>query len=170
MTQAHAGEQMPAAPIDRDEEIVSRRLIAWLDEVLAGRAPNTGRFCGNCYHPLAAERSECPHCSTATAEVPAVAKVPIEIIDAHRRRRGREGTVVRTIAWGGLTIGVTAALIPLAFGGVHWWTVTLFFGLMVFFYIFAANVANSLGDSWGYRWGLALFRRTWEQHIAERDS
>jgi hypothetical protein len=169
MVQIRAGDTAAMPPADPAEEIISRRLVAWLDEVLDGRAPNTGRFCGNCYHPLARERSECPHCGTSAAAVPAVAKVPIEIIDAHRRRRGREGAVVRSIAWGGLTLGVTAALLPLAFGGVHWWTASLFFGLMVFFYILAANLANSLGDAWGYRWGLALFRKTWERHIAARN-
>jgi len=52
--------------------------------------------------------------------------------------------------------------------GVTWWSATAFFGLMIFFYIFSANVANSLGDAWGYRWGLAIFRRAWEQHLAAR--
>ncbi|MEX1193438.1 MAG: hypothetical protein WD904_11270 [Dehalococcoidia bacterium] len=161
-----------AAPRDAQgegEEIISKRLIAWLDEVLAGRAPNTGRFCGNCYHPLQPDMTACPHCATATADTPAVAAVPLEIIDAHRRRRGREGTFVRTIAWGGLTMGVTASLVPLAFGGVHWWSFALFFALLVFFYLLAANLANSLGDAWGYRSGLAIFRRAWERHIAARD-
>jgi hypothetical protein len=172
VTRAQAGEISPSSPgggDDARDEVISARLVAWLDEVLAGRAPNTGRFCGNCYHPLSPERDRCPHCDTAVAAAPAVAAVPLEIIDAHRRRRGREGTVVRTIAWTGLTIGVAAALVPLAFAGVTWWSVTAFFGLMIFFYIFSANLANSLGDAWGYRWGLALFRRQWEAHIADRD-
>jgi hypothetical protein len=149
-------------------EIVSERLVAWLDEVLAGRAPNTGRFCGNCYHPLQPEHTACLHCDARVADIPAVASVPTEIIEAHRRRRGREGAVVRTIAWTGLTIGVTLALVPLAFGGVAWWTVSLFFGLMVFFYLLSANLANSLGDALGYRWGLAIFRRAWDKHLADR--
>lgn len=172
MTRAQAGE-IPSDSGDSSgspDEPISARLVAWLDEVLAGRAPNTGRFCGHCYHPLPPERSECPHCDTAVADVPAVESVPIEIIDAHRRRRGREGIVVRTIAWTGLTIGVVAALVPLAFAGVTWWSITAFFGLMIFFYIFSANLANSLGDFWGYRWGLALFRNRWERHLAERES
>ena len=138
--------------------------------MLAGRAPNTGRFCAACYQPLRETRDSCPHCHLAVAQRPPVAAVPREVIEAHRVRRGREGLVVRSIAWGGLTLGVIAALIPLAFGGVQWWTVTLFFGLMVFFYIFAANLANSVGDSIGYSWGLATFRRRWDAFVAERDA
>ncbi|HEY5639072.1 MAG TPA: hypothetical protein VIW01_03395 [Dehalococcoidia bacterium] len=170
MTQAKAGERPPGsgAPGDALDEIISARLISWLDEVLAGRAPNTGRFCGNCYHPRQAEADDCPHCGTPAAEARTVESVPLELIEGHRRRRGREGAVVRTIAWAGLTIGVSLALVPLAFGGVKWWSVTGFFGLMIFFYIFSANLANSVGDALGYRWGLAIFRRYWEQHLAER--
>lgn len=172
MTRAQAGEISPSSPDvadDARDEVISARLVAWLDEVLAGRAPNTGRFCGSCYHPLSPERDRCPHCDSAVADVPEVVAVPLQVIDAHRRRRSREGAVVRTIAWTGLTIGVAAALVPLAFAGVTWWSVTAFFGLMIFFYIFSANLANSLGDAWGYRWGLALFRRQWDAHIADRD-
>ena len=171
MTQAQAGDR-PSGPGasagDRDDEIVSARLVAWLDAVLAGRAPNAGRFCGNCYHPRQAKDDDCPHCGTSAAGAGTVESVPLEIIEAHRRRRGREGAVVRSIAWIGLTIGVVLALVPLAFAGVTWWSFTAFFGVMIFFYIFSANVANSLGDAWGYRWGLAIFRQAWERHLAAR--
>ena len=170
MTQAHAGERPSSseAPGGVWDEIVSARLVAWLDAVLAGRAPNAGRFCGNCYHPRQAKDDDCPHCGTSAAGAGTVESVPLEIIEAHRRRRGREGAVVRSIAWIGLTIGVVLALVPLAFAGVTWWSFTAFFGLMIFFYIFSANVANSLGDAWGYRWGLAIFRQAWERHLAAR--
>jgi len=170
VTQAPAGERSSSAEADGGarDEIVSARLVAWLDEVLAGRAPNTGRFCGSCYHPRQAEDADCPHCETSAAEAGTVERVPLDVIEGHRRRRSREGLVVRGIAWTGLTIGVAVALIPLAFAGVTWWSTSAFFGLMIFFYIFSANVANSLGDAWGYRWGLLIFRRHWEQHLAAR--
>lgn len=177
MTQApdrpvgQAGEHPASADQDqpgRGDEVISPRLISWLDEVLAARAPNTGRFCGNCYHPLSAERTECPHCGASTGDTPAVVSVPLEIIEAHRKRRGREGAVVRTVAWGGLTLGVTLSLVPLAFAGVKWWSAAAFFGIMFGFYILSANLANSVGDSLGYRWGLSGFRETWDRHMAER--
>lgn len=152
------------------EDIISQRLSDLLDEMLAGHAPNAGRFCGNCYHPLAPERDICPHCGTATAERPPTAALPREIIEAYRLRRGREGLVVRTFAWTGLTLGVIFALVPLAFAGVTWWSAALFFGTMLFFYIAAANLANSVGDAIGYRWGRAIFRKHWNAYVAQRDA
>lgn len=159
--------QERAAPDER--AIISARLTELLDDMLTGRAPNAGRFCGNCYHPLAAERDVCPHCGTPVSERAAVAAVPAEVIEAFRLRRGREGMVVRTFAWVGLTIGVVVVLLPLAIAGVRWWSFVSFFALMVLFYLLSANLANSVGDALGYRWGTAIFRRRWERFVAERD-
>ena len=153
-----------------DHEIVSARLTALLDDMLAGRAPNAGRFCGSCYHPLGPERETCPHCGISAIATPSTEAVPSEIIAAHRIRRSREGLVVRSFAWIGLTLGVIFALFPLAFAGVHWWTLILFFALLVFFYIFSANLANSVGDALGYRWGQTVFRRRWVAFTTGRDS
>jgi hypothetical protein len=152
-----------------DREILSERLLLLLDDVLAGQAPNAGRFCGYCYHPLSPERQVCTHCGRSTSEWSAVAAVPRPVIEMHKRRRGREGLVVRTIAWGGLTVGVIVALLPFVFGNVTLWTVLAFFGLLAFFYLFSANLANSLGDALGYGWGQSIVRREWTRFIAQRD-
>ena len=158
--------ESPGAP----REILSERLLLLLDDVLAGQAPNAGRFCGYCYHALSPEREVCTHCGRSTAERPAIAAVPRPVIEMHKRRRGREGLVVRTFAWGGLTIGVILALLPLAFANVSWLSVLAFFGLLAFFYLLSANLANSLGDSLGYRWGQSLVRREWTRFVSERDN
>ena len=76
-------------------EVFSERLLVLLDDVLAGRAPNAGRFCGYCYHPLAPERDVCPHCGRSTTEWAPADAVPRAVFAMHRRRRGREGLVVR---------------------------------------------------------------------------
>ncbi len=76
---------------------------------------------------------------------------------------------MRSFAWGGLAIGVIVALLPLAFAGVAWWSLVLFFGLLAFFYLFSANLANSLGDALGWRWGQSVIRRRWAKLVAERD-
>jgi hypothetical protein len=149
--------------------IISQRLSELLDDMLAGKAPNAGRFCGDCYHPLGKERKSCPFCGASVAEVPTVEAVPREIIEAHRRRRGREGLVVRTFAWAGLTAGVIIALLPLILAGISIWTGIAFLVLMFGFYVISANLANWIGDELGYRWGLATFRNRWDAHIAERD-
>jgi hypothetical protein len=140
-----------------------------LDDILTGNAPYAGRFCGNCYHPLAPERRTCPHCDRATAVTPAVGAIPPEVIEMYRLQRSREGLVVRTMAWSGLTIGVVVALLPLAFGDVTWWSVSAFFGLLLVFYLLSANLANTVGDALGYRWGQSLLRRRWETFVAKRD-
>jgi hypothetical protein len=151
-------------------EVHSERLLVLLDDILAGQAPNAGRFCGYCYHPLSAEREVCAHCGRSTSERPPSAAIPPRVIEMHRRRRGREGLVVRTLAWGGLTVGVIVALLPFVFADVSWWSVLAFFGLLAFFYLLSANLANSLGDSLGYRWGQSLVRREWGRFIRERDA
>lgn len=141
-----------------------------LDDILAGRAPNAGRFCGYCYHPLSAEREVCPHCDCATADRRPVEGLPRALVEMHRLRRKREGTVVRSFAWGGLTTGVIVSLLPFVIGGrVTVLTAGLFLGLLVFFYLFSANLANSVGDALGYRWGQSTIRRRWEKLVAERD-
>ena len=70
----------------------------------------------------------------------------------------------------GLSIGVCVALLPLILFGVIWWTFVAFFGLMLSFYLLSANLANSVGDSLGYAWGQAVFRRHWQRFVARRDA
>ena len=111
----------------------------------------------------------CPHCGRSSDAWPAVVSIPRDVIDAYRQRRSREGLVVRAIAWGGLTIGVSVALVPVAFAGITWWSALAFFGLLAFFYLLSANLANSLGDQLGYRWGRSLMRRRWQRFLAQRD-
>ena len=140
-----------------------------LDDILAGRAPNAGRFCGYCYQPLAEERTACPQCGRSTSDWPATEAIPKEVIQMQRKSRSREGTVVRGVAWGGLTIGVGLALVPVAFGGLTWWSAVGFFGLLGFFYLFSANLANSAGDALGYAWGQSILRKRWGRFVAQRD-
>jgi hypothetical protein len=149
--------------------VFSERLIALLDDILAVRAPNAGRFCGYCYHPLPVEREVCPHCGHGVADRRPVEAIPHPVIEMHKRRRGREGLIVRSIAWGGLTVGVCLALVPVAFGGLTWWSAVLFFGFLALFYLLSANLANSVGDSLGYSSGQAIVRKRWGQFLEERD-
>jgi len=140
-----------------------------MDDILQGRAPQAGRFCGYCYHPLAQDRALCPHCGRSPAVVPLADRIPDEVVEMHRKRRSREGLAVRTIAWGGLTLGVIAALLPLVFAGATWWSIASFFAILGGFYIGSANLANSLGDALGYRWGQSTVGRRWQAFVAERD-
>ncbi len=150
-----------------------------MDDVIQGKAPNAGRFCGYCYHPVPGAtrsvsadngRDACPHCGRSPADWPAVTRVPDEVFAMYRRQRSREAWVVRGIAWAGLTLGVVLGLLPLAISGVTWWTVFAFFGTMALFYIGSANLANSVGDAAGYRWGQSELRRRWKAFIRARES
>ncbi len=87
----------------------------------------------------------------------------------YRRQRSREAWVVRGTAWAGLILGVVLGLLPLAISGVTWWTVFAFFGTMALFYIGSANLANSVGDAVGYRWGQSELHRRWKAFIRERE-
>ena len=157
------------SPRGPDTEILSERLRELIEDILEGRAPNAGQFCGNCYHP-SAQITTCQHCGISSSEVAVAEAIPLEVIAMHQRRRGREGLVVRSFAWGGLTLGVTLALLPFVFGNVTVLTAVLFFGLLLVFYIGSANLANSVGDALGYRWGRSLFEKLWREFIAERES
>jgi uncharacterized membrane protein YbhN (UPF0104 family) len=95
--------------------------------------------------------------------------MPEAVFAMYRAQRSREGWTVRGIAWVGLTLGVVLGLLPLALFEVHWWTLLAFFGLMLLFYIGSANVANSVGDAAGYRWGQSVLRRRWEAFVRTRE-
>ncbi len=166
--------QEPALAAEGEgQSIFSQRLVGLLDDVLEGRAPNAGRFCGYCYHPSPPPQSPqedvCPHCGRSSTERPTVTRVPEAVFAMYRAQRSREGWAVRGIAWVGLTLGVVLGLLPLAFFGVKWWTFVVFFGLMLLFYIGSANVANSVGDAIGYRWGQSELRRRWDAFVRSRE-
>jgi hypothetical protein len=175
--------QEPALAAEGEgQSIFSQRLVGLLDDVLEGRAPNAGRFCGYCFHPLPSAGQSpqegpstglrtglCPYCGRSSTERPTVTRVPEAVFAMYRAQRSREGWAVRGIAWGGLTLGVVLGLLPLAFYGVNWWTLLAFFGLMFLFYVGAANVANSVGDAVGYRWGQAELQRRWDAFVRARE-
>lgn len=159
--------------LESQKGVLSERLTGLLEDVLEGRAPNAGRFCGYCYHLLPAPEESpeiCPHCGRSLDEWQPVTRVPEEVFAMYQAQRSREAWLVRGLAWSGLTAGVVLGLLPLAFFGVSWWTVVAFFGLMMLFYIGSANLANSVGDAVGYRWGQAALRKRWEAFVRARES
>lgn len=138
-------------------------------DILAGNAPNAGRFCGYCYSPLVAETNPCDHCGHDHRHWPLATRIPDEVLAIYRAQRSREGWVVRTIAYGGLIAGIVLGLLPIAFSDAAWWGIVAFFLILGFFYLAAANLANSLGDALAYRWGQRLVERRWQDFVAERD-
>ena len=149
--------------------IFSERLQALMADIMAGNAPNAGRFCGYCYSPLIGETDTCDHCRRASRDRPPARRVPDEVLAMYRAQRSREGWAVRSIAYGGLLAGIVLGLLPIAFSDAAWWGVVAFFVILGFFYVAAANLANTVGDAVGYRWGQSLLQRRWEEFVAERD-
>jgi hypothetical protein len=161
-----AGEA--ASPSER-APIVSERLQTLLEDILRAQAPNAGRFCGNCYNPLVDDAEECGHCGLSTAERPPVGQIPPEVFAMFRAQRLREAIPVRSLAWGGLAAGLSLALflmVVLPF----WWNVAASVATFVITYVAAANIANSLGDAIGYRWGQRVLEKRWQAFVRVRDS
>jgi len=168
-----AGE---AASAPERAPIFSARLQALLEDILRGQAPNTGRFCGNCYNPLADDTEQCGHCGLSTAQRPdgrppgrpPVRHIPPEVFGMLRAQRLREAIPVRSMAWGGLAAGLSLALflmVVLPF----WWNVgasVVAFGIS---YVAAANIANWLGDALGYRWGQRVLEKRWQAFATKRE-
>ena len=149
--------------------VFSERLRTLMADILAGNAPNAGRFCGYCYSPLAKEAHLCPHCGRSAGDWPPVTRVPEEVFAMYRAQRSREGWVVRTIAYGGLIAGIILGLLPIAIFAASWWSIIAFFAILGFFYVLAANLANSLGDAVAYRWGQRLVEHRWREFVRTRD-
>jgi len=85
-----------------------------------------------------------------------------------RAQRLREAIPVRSLAWGGLAAGLSLALflmVVLPF----WWNVGVSVVTFGVSYVAAANIANSLGDALGYRWGQRALEKRWQAFVEGRD-
>lgn len=82
-----------------------QRLQDRMDEILDRRIPNSGRFCGFCYARLARDIERCPYCSTETADLPTVERVPREALIIYREKKRTEERWV----YGGAMIGLLIA-------------------------------------------------------------
>lgn len=149
--------------------IFSGRLRTLMADVLAGNAPNAGRFCGYCYSPLIGETDTCDHCRRSSRDRPPARRIPDEVLTMYRAQRSREGWAVRTIAYGGLVAGIVLGLLPIAFSDAAWWGIVAFFAILGFSYLASANLANTVGDSLGYRWGQRLLERRWREFVRVRN-
>jgi len=165
-----------AASPTEGPSIFSARLQALLEDILRGQAPNAGRFCGNCYNPLAPsatsgqapDADRCTHCGLGTAQRPPTRRIPPEVFAMFRAQRLREAIPVRSLAWGGLAAGLALALflmVVLPF----WWNVGASVVTFAVCYVAAANIANWLGDALGYRWGQRVLEKRWQEFVRARD-
>lgn len=142
--------------------VPSPRLASFLEELLQGRAPSAGRFCGRCYTPLPSGRSQCGHCGQTIAEAPPLERLPQAVIEAFKAQRRWEGMAVRLTFYSALFLGIFVSALLMAFLP-FWWNVGAFLGGLGVSYIASANLANTWGDAQGYRWGQRAAQRKWRQ-------
>ena len=141
---------------------LSPRLESFLEELVQGRAPNAGRFCGGCYTPLPTERRQCAHCGCTIAEAPPLERLPLGVVETFKAQRRSEGMAVRLTFYGTLLLGIFVSALLMTFLP-FWWNVGAFLGGLGVSYIASANIANTLGDALGYRWGQRAAQRKWQQ-------
>ncbi len=153
--------------------IFSERLSALLEEFHAGKAPNSGRFCGYCYTPIDAQRHHCPHCRKAVADYPPVTRVPNDVLEMFRLQRRRESLVVNSFAYLGLFSGtfIFIAVFYLLFilnAGI-WWYVFDIVLLFVAARVLAGLVGGFVGDELGYRYARRKLIEEWQAYEAQRE-
>ncbi len=169
-------EQRFRPPVTADCPLFSQRLEEHLIAVSRGEAPAKGRFCGNCYHPVARETDRCPHCNNHFVEDRAtVDVVPDEITEILRRQRKTESTIVNSFAFLGVLIAVIGGLGVVL--GIPYLRDNLLPATIVYAVILLIGVrglAGFLGGYYGDRIGYERARRatvaSWKDFEAIRDA
>ena len=158
---------------DDDCPLFSERLADHIVAVTRGEIPNRGRFCGNCYTPMATETARCPHCETSTADLSTVDQVPEEVITMLRIVRGTERRWVNGFAYVGVLIAVLGGLAFVL--GISYLRERLIAATIVYFIILlvgsralAGILGGYYGDHIGYNRARATLLDDWAQWIEQR--
>ena len=161
-------EQNSFPPATYERIPISSRLEEVAVQIRKGAVPNSGRFCGNCYTPLADDRDRCGYCGDTVTDRPAVERVPATVIEIVRAKRSRESWIVNGLAYTGLFIG-TAITIWLFVILPGLWKISAFAMMLLGTRGFAGILGGWLGDSLGYRSAVGVTRRRWDAYVAQRD-
>ena len=159
---------------DDECPLFSDRLEEHIVGVTRGELPNHGRFCGNCYTPMASDTARCPHCGTLTDTRPPVDSIPDEVMMMLRRQRKTESTWVTSFAYLGLIIAVFAGLavvLGIPYLRERLLAATIVYGiiLLVGGRMLAGTLGGHLGDRIGYERARTALRAEWAAWVAERD-
>jgi hypothetical protein len=154
--------------------LFSNRLTEVIETVVKGEAPNVGHFCGFCYTPIDRQRLDCPHCRKATADYPAVAKVPSEILEMFRKLRRRESLLVNSFAYFGIMLGVTTFIsvfyvLFLNDAGI-WWYIFDIVLLFVASRVLAGLLGGYVGDELAYRYTRRKLAEEWRAYETQRET
>jgi hypothetical protein len=155
--------------------IFSPRLDELMANMLAGEAPNVGRFCGYCYTPLGRRADVCPHCQRTTAEYEPVAKIPTDFFVLYKRMRRRESIIVNSFAFAGLGLGLLVfigmvAIAVYRYNASLWWMAAATVVLIVGGRIFAGILGGWIGDSIGYDVAQRKLAVEWAEYERAREA
>jgi hypothetical protein len=159
---------------DDDLPIFSERLDTVMAAIIAGDAPNAGRFCGYCYTPLPKQGDVCAHCAHTAADYAPVDRLPMEFGGLYRRMRRRESLIVNSFAFGGLALAVAlfigiVALAVYVFDQSIWMFVLATIVLLVGGRVLAGILGGWIGDAIGYRYAHRKLAEEWSSYERERD-
>jgi hypothetical protein len=157
-----------------DIPVFSPRLDELMASMIAGEAPNVGRFCGYCYTPLTKQAMSCPHCGRSTSDYDPVNKLPMEFGALYRRMRKRESLIVNSFAFAGLGLGVLLFIVLVAvavyvFDQSLWMLAFATLVLLVGGRVFAGLLGGWLGDSIGYNYAHRKLADEWRDYERERE-
>ncbi len=157
-----AGYETPYPYLDQLQEKMEERL--------APRVPAAGRFCGFCYARLRNDDTVCPFCHTATAEMPAVAEIPQEVLAAYKAKASTEARWVHTGAFTGLILASVIFILMVIWGpGLLGHPALAFAELLLGGYFLAQFFGPFLFAQFGYARGAKKRDALWAAWLAKRD-
>lgn len=169
----HMGQNLPPGTGDHPEGAdfaLLDRLQEKMEERLARKVPEGGRFCGYCYGRLRESEEHCPFCGRAIAVVGTAAAVPQEVLRAYRAKQRTESTWVYGMGFVGLAVAATAFIVlviwgpgPLGHPGVAF-TVLIGGG-----YILARLSGEVVGGTIGIARGVRRRNAMWSAFVATRE-
>jgi hypothetical protein len=154
--------------------VFSSRLDTYLTQILEGETPNSGRFCGFCYTPLAPELKHCDNCGQDLTERAPVRSIPDDVIEMQRVKHKRESIVVNSFAYLGLGLGLTIFLGMVAINVLYldkalWFFILATVVLFVGGRLLPAIVGGVIGDEVGYRYANGKLAQDWAAHVSRRE-
>jgi hypothetical protein len=137
--------------------------------------PNRGRFCGNCYTPMARETQRCHHCNEEpSSDRGTVEQVPEPVIEMLRAVHKTEKNWVNGFAYLGLVIAVFAGLgivLGIPYLRERLLAATIVYAIILL--IGSRGLAGLLGGYYGDRIGFERARRRliedWSEWVDERE-
>ena len=151
--------------------VFSDRLTEVLTDIFKGEAPNAGRFCGYCFTPIAAERTQCQHCDQPVAGHRPVDRIPDAILAMFKKLRRRESIVVNGFAYLGLFSGVATFIgifyVLYSIDASVWWFVFDIVLLFVLARVLAGILGGFIGDELGYKYARRKLVEDWEAYAAQ---